>query len=284
MRRASSASGSARSVALLSLFCGALTLPACVRSSGDDMFKNERCTLGEEACGCRADKTCSGALACLSDLCVDASGRAGTTSSGGIGGGAAGSAGAAHQSGGGGEDTSAPGGSGGSDSGGEGSSAGESNHENGGGSGQVDNLIENGDFSDAEAHWTIEPAQVDRSIADGALCLTIQGGESASLGWPSETSRAFELQGGQSYTFSYRASSSGPLAVSVTAKIGHAVAPYTAHFEEPITIGNTLESDSHEIEVEDSDDGAGVLFSITGAQGKGATSVCFDDVSVLERP
>jgi hypothetical protein len=145
-------------------------------------------------------------------------------------------------------------------------------------------LIANGDFSDAETLWTIEPAQANRSFADGALCLTIQAGESLSLGWPSDTSRAFELSGGQSYTFSYRASSTGPLTVSATAKLGHAVSPYTPHFEQPISIGSTLKGDSHEIDVENDDDGAGVLFSITGAQGEGTTTVCFDDVSVLENP
>ena len=286
MLRASSASGSARSVTLLASFCGWLTLSACVRSSDADMFKSERCALGEEACGCRADKTCNGALACLSDLCVDAPGSAGTTNSSGTGGSGAGSSGSANQNEGGSANTSSSGGTASSGSSGDGSSGEASNHENGGNGNDepVDNLIENGDFSDAETLWTIEPAQATRSFADGALCLTIQAGESVTLGWPSDTSRAFELSGGQSYTFSYRASSSGPLAVSATAKLGHAVAPYTAHFEQPISIGSSLEGDSQAIDVEDDDDGAGVLFSVTGAQGEGATTVCFDDVSVLESP
>ncbi len=186
MRRAFSASGSARSVTLLTLFYGGLTLSACVGSSDGDIFESERCALGEETCGCRVDKTCNGALACLSDLCVDVAGAAGTKSSGGTSGSAAGSAGVANQNEGGNEDKSGSGGTVGPGTGGDGSSGGASDDENGGsGPGEPgSNLIENGDFSDAETLWTIEPAQANRSIADGALCLTIQAGESVSLGWP----------------------------------------------------------------------------------------------------
>jgi hypothetical protein len=257
--------------------CGALSLSSCDGSSNGDLFKNQGCTLGEEGCGCRAERSCNPSLACYSDLCVapNATGGFGAEGSGSGTAGSSGSGGTT-QGEGGSDDTTGAGGEG---TAGAGGSGGDS-----GGAGPVGNLVENGDFGDGDTLWTFEPARASYSISNGALCVDIGAGESVSLGWPSNMSQAFALSSGQSYTFSYVASSSGPLGVSVTSKIGHAAPPYTTHFEQGVSVESTPQSYSHPFTVVEADDGAGLVFSISGAQGEGTTTVCFDDVSVLETP
>jgi hypothetical protein len=259
----------------VSLLCGALTASSCFRSSSDDMFKDRGCTLGEEGCGCRADRSCNPSLACYSDLCVAPNGAGG--SGAGVPGGNDGAGSGGTTEGGAGSDDMT--GSGGEATGGTGGVGAAS-----GGAGPGENLVENGDFDDGETLWTFEPAPASYSISNGALCVSIGAGESVSLGWPSNTSHAFALSAGQSYTFSYVASSSGPLGVSVTSKIGHALPPYTTHFEQGTSVSSTPQSYSHAFDVVNADAGAGLVFSMTGAEGEGTTTVCFDDVSVLETP
>lgn len=166
----------------------------------------------------------------------------------------------------------------------QGGEAGEGGEAGAAGEGPVKNLVENGDFEDGDSLWSVEPPEIAYTVTDGVLCFTLSTGQSAALSWPTDTSRAFPLKKGRSYALSLSASSSGPLDVSVTAKVGHAVFPYTAHFEGPLEIGTELVSRSYAFEVEEHDDGAGLLISVTGAQEPGTTSVCFDDVSVEQTP
>jgi hypothetical protein len=264
---------SGKGVALLS-FIGVALPYGCVASSDENFFENQRCTLGEEACGCRPDKTCNGTLACYSNLCVLPTGTGAPKESGATGG-SGGSSGDDGKGEAGREDTP---GAGGDASAGAPGAGGES------GAAPSENLVENGDFESDEEYWTLEPPKATRTISDGALCITVGTGESVLLGWPREGSQAFELSAGHGYTFSYVAWSSGPLAISLSSKIGHAVPPYTTHFVTSVELESEPSTHSHDFHVAVSDDAAGLAFSITGAQGKGSATVCFDDVSVVKNP
>jgi hypothetical protein len=175
-------------------------------------------------------------------------------------------------SGGSGETGSGAGGpSGGSDSAGAPGTGGTDNPGTGGSSTEG-NLIENGDFSQGNAGWTLEGSG-SLAVTDGAACVALDSADEVFLGWPPDASSAATLDGGTQYTLSYRAQSSDPR-IGVTAKVGHAADPWTTLLEEPDTVGSSWSTFSHSFTPESTDDAAGVVFRMSGAAGE----VCFDDV------
>jgi hypothetical protein len=105
-------------------------------------------------------------------------------------------------------------------------------------------------------------------------------GQFPVLGWPSDVSMAASLVGGRTYQFSYAASSSGPLGLTLIAKVGQAVQPYNTDFATPDTVGSTPQPFFHTFVAPTDDPQAGIAFEMTGV-GSGTTSVCFDDVKLV---
>ncbi len=99
----------------------------------------------------------------------------------------------------------------------------------GGAAARGPNLIANGDFADGATDWGVTPqaGSVGALTAQGGkLCMQLAAYSAATIGWPLDAATAVALAGGISYTLSFQASSSAPLA-SFQVKVGQAVPPYT---------------------------------------------------------
>lgn len=145
--------------------------------------------------------------------------------------------------------------------------------DNAGGSGpEESNIISNGDFSQDTTGWKLEGGGT-MTVTDGALCVTLDSADEVLVGWPPEASEAALLDGGTSYTLSYRAKSSSS-DISVAIKVGHAADPWTTLLEESDSVESSWTALSHTFTPESTDDAAGVVFKMSGATGE----VCFDDV------
>jgi len=191
-------------------------------------------------------------------------GAAGATSSGGAAGGKTGSGGA----------TPAGGATG---SGGAG--------ETGGTSGGP-NLLGNGDFSMGDMMWSVDNSSVSHQVTNGQFCLMVSSNTpSFHLGWPATAAMAIKLMPGM-YRLSYKASSTGPLNVTVQPKVGMAVDPYTADFPtgSAVTdpVGTTLQTFTHAFTTTMTDMQTGVAFTVAPNGNSGMTTVCFDDVALQQ--
>jgi hypothetical protein len=235
---------------------------------------NDSCT-GYERCNCFPNKTCNGALVCLSDVCVSgsaagASGGAGTMGSGGT--------------------TGTAGVTGGAGTTGAGGTTGSAGTTGGAGTGGG-NLIKNGDYSQGKTYWdlTYQAGEVGGSdFANGEYCvlnLSMSMYLSFSLGYPPTPSDAFVIEPGGSYTLTYRArfqagAAGGALLPKVTAKIGHASPPYTGLVmftgDSIVTNYSTF---THPFSGGVGDTGAGLVFNGTLDY---FSEVCFDDVKLVK--
>ena len=146
------------------------------------------------------------------------------------------------------------------------------------------NLITNGDFSMGDMMWSVDNSSVTHQVTNGQFCLMVTNtSPSFHLGWPATSSQAISLAPGM-YRLSYKASSSGPLNVTIQPKVGLAVDPYTADFPtgnavtDPVTA--TLQSFTHTFTTTATDKQAGLAFSIAPNGTSGMTTVCFDDVAL----
>jgi hypothetical protein len=198
---------------------------------------------------------------------------------GGAGGAAAGAGGAAAGSGG-----SPQAGTAGA-TGGGGSSAGGSAGSGTGGGGS--NLVTNGDFSNGETLWHVEPhsGTETHGVMNGAYCITLTQTASVTMGWltASDLASAFPIVDGASYTFSYQASVTGS-PVTFVAVIGPA--PTTsgnfAGFTSPNeSLTGTLQTLSHTFQAAGAQASSGLAFNIT-ASAAAQSVVCVDNVSVVK--
>ena len=157
-----------------------------------------------------------------------------------------------------------------------GGSAGSS-ADGGAGTAGTTNLVANGDFSQAAAHWDIRvgaSATTDYTITGGLLCLTVPASKSATIGWPAPGEQGLNLAG--SYTLSFQASASA--AISFADRGGLAVARYTQYFNHPQTIGSSLTTITDPVTVNATN--AGFAFVI--ATTTGPTKVCVDNISLTK--
>lgn len=249
---------------------------ACGGHSTAPSEGTDPCPTGDEGCQCSSRKVCSGALLCLSGLCVkgpnsDAGGAPELSSSG------AGSV----------LDTSGAGGFGATSPGSGGADA--PNQPAVGGSGEsTSELVANGDFSDGESHWDVTALMstaVNSMVVDGALCIAVNAmAPFVVLGWPQDTSEAVALYAGKTYTLSYDVRSTGPLTVSVNAKVGLAVPPFTEDFSRTDDAGvdNAVRTFVHTRMLKSSDPQAGVALELTATGVSDSTTVCIDNVSLVE--
>ena len=150
------------------------------------------------------------------------------------------------------------------------------------------NLITNGDFSMADMFWSVDNSGVTHQVTNGQYCLMLSGtSPSFHLGWPAMSSQAINLPAGM-YRLSYKASSTGPLNVTVQPKVGKAVDPYTADFPtgNAITdpVSATLQTFTHAFTTTAADSQAGLAFSVTPGSNGGMTTLCFADVALAASP
>lgn len=303
----------------MNAWCALLGLGICVGgiaiACASDSDADGPCEPGNERCECYANRTCNAGLTCLSEICVDddeadngGSGGSGgssggsdsssggtdsdsggstsdsggsTSDSGGSASDAGGSAGAdgssSGGSGAGGATTTTMGGAGGSGTGGSGTDG------SGGTGGPVEgNLIQNGDFSDGDAHWDLTLSVGDPVVdaAGGAYC--VQNTAEATyatftLGYPLDLTEVFTIASGTSYVLSYRVKGYA----SYELKIGQAAEPYTAlaGVIEDSSASDSYVTQTHTIQATLGDPEAG--FAITVLLGT-SQNVCFDDISLIE--
>jgi len=255
--RANSPSSAARFAVCL-LFAGTL-VAACDHATQKTNARTDAgCTPGTELCACLAGNACMGDLVCGSGLCVRLTGVA--TGVGGSGGGSGGDGGTAT-------------GSGGSGSGGSGSGA-------GGGGTPGTNLVTNGDFSSGEMFWSViinNGGNADHGVQNGALCVTVSTNQSVTLGWAADMASTLHLPSATSYQLSFRAQASTPLA-KFTAKVGLAVDPFTADFEQDDQVGTSFSTFTHRFTTDHADDQTGLAFILQG--GGQSSMVCIDDVQL----
>jgi hypothetical protein len=218
---------------------------------------------------------------CLSNVCVSLGGG-GNSGIGGIAvNGSGGSGGVA--TGAGGNATGTGGNNGAGGGGGNGS----------GGSPGATNLIKNGDFSQGKLYWdlTYQAGEVAGQTYDaGEFCIFNLSSSlflSFSLGYPPTPSDAFVIAPGASYTLSYRARfaagvSGNVLLPEVSAKIGHASAPYAelvTFTGDTVNVNGAYTTFTHQINSATGDTGAGLVFNGTLDY---TTEICFDDVTLVK--
>ena len=147
------------------------------------------------------------------------------------------------------------------------------------------NLIANGDFSSGDTDWSSDVASLTHSTSTGAYCITVPSGQVVNIGWPNPPAVALNLPAGSGYTLSYQASSSGPLSITVSAKVGLSVSPYTADFQGATnTPGTSLQTYTESFSIANADTMAGLALIVTPAVSAGKTSnVCFDNVFLVPK-
>jgi len=170
----------------------------------------------------------------------------------------------------------AQGGAGGSGTGGSGAEG------SGGTGGPVEgNLIQNGDFSDGDAHWdlTLSVGYPVVDSANGEYC--VQNPEytyaTFTLGYPLDLTEVFPIASGASYTLSYRVKGYA----SYELKIGQAAEPYTAlaAVSEDSSAASSYVTQTHTIEATLGDPEAGLAITVLLGTSQ---SICFDDISLVE--
>ncbi len=157
----------------------------------------------------------------------------------------------------------------------------------GGGAGQGGlilgpNLITNGDFSNGQTGWLLTAPSgsgITLSVADGQLCVTFPAGtyQEATLGWPADATQAVALPAGESFQFSFQASSTPSLA-----QFGDLVGPATGSNRTDFQSTNDslfggIQMFSHTF-TSQGDSGAGVAFNLNSLGA--AATVCFDNVAL----
>ena len=187
---------------------------------------------------------------------TDAGGSAGATPSGGAGGGTAGSG----TSGGGG----APAGSGGAP--------------------QTNNLVQNGDFSQADSQWHVQAyaGSETHSVMNGAFCVMLSQSASVTIGWPADPASGFAVVDGAGYQFSYQASVTGsPSSLTFSANVGpsNMTGNFTTFSVSGDVPGSASKTFMHPFTAMGATPSAGVAFNV---QANGSATVCLDNVTVTK--
>ncbi len=237
------------------------------------------CTSGSVGCRCNGT-TCDQGLSCA-DLgngqteCVTTAGTGGTPGTGGTQGtggtgvGTGGTPATGGSTGTGGNGT----GTGGNGTGTGGTSA--TGGSTGTGGNPANNLVANGDFSQADTNWHFESGTA--SVNNGQYCETNLSGSSPLFGWQN-MSTPLMLSNGQSYTLSYGAMGQNSAALHI--KVAHAVSPYTPDDYETSSddkLTGSLQTFTHTFTpTMGNDDNTGIAFFVTAGQ-----SICIATVSLV---
>ena len=235
------------------------------------------CPAGSVGCPC-SGTTCDQGLSCAdigggNTQCVTTAGSGGTPGTGGstATGGTPGTGGTVATGG-------SPGTGGTPGTGGNGTGTGgtpATGGNSGTGGNPANNLIANGDFSQADTNWHFESGTA--SVSNGQYCETNLSGSSPLFGWQN-MSTPLLLSNGQSYTLSYRASGSNSAVLHI--KVAHAVSPYTPDDYETNPddqLTGSLQTFTHTFTpTMGDDDNTGVAFFVMAGQ-----NICIASVSLV---
>ncbi len=134
--------------------------------------------------------------------------------------------------------------------------------------------------------------QPDYRVVPGELCSLVSGTQHLLGGWPWDASRSepssFELEAGQRYRLSLRASASGPLPVKLLIKVGHQkvgknVAPQPAAVVAAVPVTPTRQLFTVDFEPQLADDEAGVAFVLSSTDASAGTAqskVCLHEIAL----
>lgn len=145
-------------------------------------------------------------------------------------------------------------------------------------------LIENGDFSEGSTAWSVSGGS-GTFTANGALCVSGQGGNNPLMGWPSEAADGIEMAAGTTYelSFRFRGQSTG-----FDVKVGGVYDPWPEAFRDtelPETAENWQNADLTVTIPDDwgADSGgaiaSGIAFVVWFSAGQ--MEFCVDDVSLM---
>ena len=269
------------------------------------------CPLGDETCGCYANKTCNTDLVCRSNICVaNGAGIGGSTNSTALGGATMVGNGGAFATGGsttvgnggalptGGATTVGNGGAfatGGLSSttlvatGGAAPMGGQA-AVGGSTATTATNLIKDGTFQSFDVYWNAILQEGDSGTythppTAAAVCVTNTSTLSSlyyelsfTLGYPNAASDTFAIQAGATYTLTYSVSATYPISFQV--KIGHSVSPWTQVFSVTSDVLSTsYMTFSHQFTSTSGDSSAGLAFNaVLDLYGK----ICFQQVSLTK--
>jgi hypothetical protein len=150
-----------------------------------------------------------------------------------------------------------------------------------------ENPVLNGDFSDGDVHWGIDPINwpgpVEHRVQAGALCATLHAGENVRLGWPDSAAAeagvtGFALARDRQYRLSFRARASGQ--VRVAASVGHVTPPYTRAVEVVVPLRSSERLFSVDFQSLEADESAGVALRISASSLAQRSELCIDDVAL----
>jgi hypothetical protein len=145
------------------------------------------------------------------------------------------------------------------------------------------NLVTNGDFSQGMTDWNVQGGSNKTGYPSAAtpyLCVTLSNGANYVVGW--SPLPPFPLPAGTSYTFSYKAWTTG-IAVSVEAKVALSYSPYTADLDvsNPQDSVSTSQTFTHPFTTTAEDPSVGIAFLFDGTSANSGIDVCFDDVTLV---
>jgi hypothetical protein len=149
-------------------------------------------------------------------------------------------------------------------------------------SGIPGNFVVGGDFSRNGYAWhVLSQSDATLGVMGSEGCLTLKTVQGGGIGWPpvSGPPQPANLVAGSTYTLAYTARVMGAqTTVSIDAKVGLSMSPYTPDFESSDMVGPTATSFSHLfIEMTPGDTSAGISFNFAGTTG---TVVCFSNVTL----
>jgi len=141
-------------------------------------------------------------------------------------------------------------------------------------------LIDNGDFSSGTNNWSLSSASgATIAASNNTLCVSLTGYGYGTLGWGGAT-LSTPLSLGTTYTFSYTAWVSAGSLYTFTAKVGHAVTPFSTDFTTSLDAPATTSTQFvHTFTQATSETGAGIGFTLYA--NSASATVCFQNVSIM---
>ncbi len=144
------------------------------------------------------------------------------------------------------------------------------------------NLILDPDFNAVSAYWSATANSgeaANLACSGGQCCVTNEYSTwfAFSLGYPRSSLQAFTVQGGASYTLSFRAR--GSAVNSLEVKIGKAIDPYTTIYSSLVTVSSSLNQYTLQFTPAATDTTAGLVFN---AELADYGSICFASVSLMK--
>jgi hypothetical protein len=150
------------------------------------------------------------------------------------------------------------------------------------------NVVTNGDFSvstSGQTYWGVVAGNGTLTISNGMGCVAVPANSNATLGWPeAPNTMGTPILAADSYTLKYTAFAMTGGNLTVNAKIGQTMSPYTADYStnDNVTAGPT--PFTHTFTPSSGDDSsAGIAFMIPQTGNvTGPTTVCFQNVSLVQ--